>query len=189
MAAQKQKRSWGKTKQRDEVTIINHEKIKGTLQRIAEENKRSQSILKKGSTTNSKSTGVDLQYPELMSNDALVAALKRIKVPIPVYPDGTPSRERLMYLYKNNVLPRPQRSRWKRRRHTPREDRSEAMEVDQQDDNTGWDETVDTPQQQKKRYVSKKEFQIWPCYCILFFVGNCRIQITWRGFPQQRRFH
>lgn len=61
---------------------------------------------------------MDLQQPELMSDERLVEALKRIKVPIPVYADGQPSRERLLYLYKTNVWPQPQRERqqWRRRR-------------------------------------------------------------------------
>ena len=141
------KRSWGKTKQREEITIINHEKIEETLQKLAEEAKTSQSNEQKdGNTVNSgsRSSGVDLQYPELMSNDALIAALKRIKVPIPVYPDGTPSRERLLYLYKTNVMPRPQRNSWTRgrqRRKASKEDAVGVMEVDQEDDGAGWNET------------------------------------------------
>ena len=156
MAAQKLKRrSWGKTKQREEVTIINREKIEETLQKISEESKKSQAILEESNNAaiSKSSTAIDLQYPELMSNDALVAALKRIKVPIPVYPDGTPSRERLMYLYKTNVLPRPQRNRWRtgrRRRNALKGDGSGPMEVDQQDTDAGWDNNADVEQQRKR---------------------------------------
>lgn len=118
MSAQK-KRSWGRTKHK-EVTVISQEKIEETLQSLAEEKKQREVSSNVGCTISARAPGgvesMDLQYPELMSNDTLVAALKRIKVPIPVYPDGSPSRERLLYLFKTNVLPRPQRNQQKRRR-------------------------------------------------------------------------
>lgn len=105
-APREKKRAWGKT-ERKEITIINRENIEETLRNMSEE-------AKKCTVTSEESTRVmNLQYPELMSDEALVVALKRIKVPIPVYSDGRPSRERLLYLYKTNVLPRPQRSQWK----------------------------------------------------------------------------
>lgn len=106
------RRSWGKTKHR-EVTVVNQEKIEEALQSLAEEAARK---AESPDEATCKETGVDLQYPELMSDGALISALKRIKVPIPVYSDGRPSRERLLYLYKMNVLPRPQRNHWKRKR-------------------------------------------------------------------------
>ena len=56
-------------------------------------------------------TQIDLQHPDLMNNDSLVKYLRDIKVPIPMYPDGTPSRERLIYLFKKHVTPQPQRSK------------------------------------------------------------------------------
>ena len=157
MAAQNlKKRSWGKTKLREGVTVIDREKIEETLQIIAEETKKLQSSQERDNSAAGTGSKSDLQYPELMSNDALVAALKRIKVPIPVYPDGTPSRERLMYLYKTNVLPRPQRNSWKRgrqRRNVAEGGNVDMTEVDQQDNSAGWDETPGTVELQRKRCV------------------------------------
>lgn len=133
MSAQKERRrSWGKTKHR-EVTVINREKIEETLSSIAEEEKKRKLI---SSVNTARSTGGveytgggDLQFPELMSDEALVTALKRIKVPIPVYSDGRPSRERLLYLYKTNVMPRPQRKRERRLRGSQGNNQA-VMEVD-----------------------------------------------------------
>jgi len=75
-------------------------------------------------------SSLDLQQPELMSNERLVEALAKIKVPIPVYSDGSPSRERLLYLYRTYILPQPQRVRhqWRRKaRH--REPGTEKREI------------------------------------------------------------
>ncbi len=139
------RRSWGKAKRREDITIINREGMEDILQKIDEEDKEKIKI-----------TEIDLQYPELMSNEVLTKALKRIKVPIPVYPDGSPSRERLLYLYKLNVLPRPQRSGWVgRRSEKGRLKRSREgndcapMEVDQ--DHILSSENKDA-EKQRKRY-------------------------------------
>ena len=166
MAAQKEKkekRSWGRTKHK-EVTVINQEKIEETLQSLAEEVKQRE-LASSVSYTSSASgapgpagagEGVDLQYPELMSDDALAAVLKRIKVPIPVYPDGRPSRERLLYLFKTNVLPRPQRNQRKRKRQlrdsamvSRGDDGGTAMEVD--DWSTNGAQTNSSTEIQRKR--------------------------------------
>lgn len=117
------KRSWGKTRRREKVVVINREEIEETLQNFAKECRESKSKIQLTSQQNHEKSGcvvpvgMDLQQPELMSNERLIEALKRIKVPIPVYADGSPSRERLLYLYKTNVLPRPQRNKqqWGRR--------------------------------------------------------------------------
>lgn len=116
--SEKVKRSWGKGRQREEVTIINREKIEETLQTLVEEAKKCKTASNSSNkaTTGTRTDEMDLQYPELMSDESLVTALKRIKVPIPVYPNGRPSRERLLHLYRTNILPRPQRNRRKRRR-------------------------------------------------------------------------
>ena len=123
----RKKRSWGKTRRR-EVTIINREEMEETLQTLAEEVRQS----KVNSGMDGENTGIHLQYPELMSNETLIKALRQLKVPIPVYPDGHPSRERLLYLYKANVLPRPQRNRWRRRKRLLSND--SKMEVAHSDD-------------------------------------------------------
>lgn len=142
------KRSWGKARHKEDITIINREKIEETLQTIAEEKKKAEVLPPanhktggEGGGGGDQSTGLDLQYPELMSNESLVAALRRIKVPIPVYPDGNPSRERLLYLYKTNVLPRPQRNRSRGSRGQRRGQKVEQgeqgvteMDIDQTDD-------------------------------------------------------
>lgn len=144
------RRSWGKTTHR-EITVINREKIEETLKTIAEETKKCQAT----SDESNRSVGiVDLQYPELMSNDSLITALKRIKVPIPVYSDGKPSRERLLYLYRMNVLPRPQRNGRGRARtgiswNPDRGDQGGvAMDVEQQND---WSVNGATRELQRKR--------------------------------------
>ena len=82
--------------------------IEDTLQKFAEEVK-SFKERHEAASTSKQNHEVDLQQPELMSDFALVEALKKIKVPIPVYADGRPSRERLLYLFRQHVIPRPQR--------------------------------------------------------------------------------
>lgn len=146
------RRSWGKTKPREEISIINHEKIEETLKAIAEETKHSEVSLERSS-----SNLTDLQYPELMSNDALVTRLKYIKVPIPVYPDGKPSRERLLHLYKVHVLPRPQRAKWRNRKK-----KNGGMSQDDQMEVDDWSVKADGNSStilQRKRYLSASIIQ------------------------------
>ena len=123
----KKRRSWGKSLQRDAVTVLDGNGLKDTLKKLEEEARENKSRIKEtlkvynngDSNTNPPSlSSLELQQPELMSNDRLVDALTKIKVPIPVYPDGSPSRERLLYLYRTYVLPRPQRARrqWRQAR-------------------------------------------------------------------------
>lgn len=157
MSEQKERRrSWGRTKHR-EVTVIDQKKIEETLHSFAEEVRKREVVSNEISVESTG--GIDLQYPELMSNDALISALKRIKVPIPVYPDGSPSRERLLYLFKTNVLPRPQRKQWKQKRRlqgsiVSHDDHGgSAMEVD--DWCAGGAQTAEL---QRKRYTMKQLF-------------------------------
>jgi hypothetical protein len=165
------KRSWGCRTKQKEVIIINQEKIEKTLQLAAEAKKRE--VVLKESTI--EGTGEsDLQYPELMSNDTLIAALKRIQVPIPVYPDGSPSRERLLYLFKTNVMPRPQRSRRKRLRGSQSnhgvEDKGDiAMEVD--DWSESGPQSRSKAELQRKRYSSQYFVDILSCITICL-LGN-----------------
>lgn len=107
-SAEKAKRRWGKTRHRDKITIVDRMEIEDTLQKFAEEVKSFKERDEVASTPK-QNHELDLQQPELMSNFTLVEALKKIKVPIPVYADGRPSRERLLYLYRQHVMPRPQR--------------------------------------------------------------------------------
>ena len=109
----KAKRRWGKSRHREKITIVDRMEIEETLQKFASEVKERHSVAP--SPDQEKEETVDLQQPELMTDFALVEALKKIKVPIPVYSDGTPSRERLLYLFRQHVLPRPQRARRGRR--------------------------------------------------------------------------
>ena len=132
------KRAWGKTRQREKINIINREDIEETLQVLAEEARLAKKAVDSASEDKSNSLGQGsskhFQCPELLSNEDLIKALQKIKVPIPVYADGSPSRERLLYLYKTNVQPRPQRSRQRRRGGGYKEGEVVAMEVDQSND-------------------------------------------------------
>ncbi len=65
----------------------------------------------------SAETSVDLQHPEFLSTAKLVNLLKERKVPIPVYEDGSTSRDRLLFLFKQHVVPRPQRNSRKKRHY------------------------------------------------------------------------
>ena len=105
---EKAKRRWGKTRNREKITIVDKMEIEETLQKFAEEVKLSEKRHEVAPTPK-QNHELDLQQPELMSDFALVEALKKIKVPIPVYVDGRPSRERLIYLFRQHVIPRPQR--------------------------------------------------------------------------------
>ena len=124
MSVELKKRRWGKARPRVNVTVINKADLEDTLQKLEEEVKERKSrpiVTSQQSSENLKSTlftGIDLQQPQLMSNERLIEALRKIKVPIPVYLDGSPSRERLLYLYRTYVLPQPQRSKqqWGRKK-------------------------------------------------------------------------
>lgn len=121
------KRSWGRSKLKETcVTIVDQTTIEQTLQTLAEQSKKPPTVAREEKTTN---TTFDLKYPELMSNDDLMAALKLVKVPIPVYADGRPSRERLLHLYKTNVMPRPQRNRWRNRKRRVPEEAASSLQV------------------------------------------------------------
>ena len=102
----RRKRAWGKTKNRG--------KGPPEVETMESDTDTSREPVKKiklmsNEETNNKHA-IDLQYPELMTDSTLVTMLSNIKVPIPVYPDGTPSRERLIYLFKKHVTPQPQRT-------------------------------------------------------------------------------
>lgn len=112
-ATEKTKRRWGKSRHREKITIVDRMEIEDTLQKFAEEEKSFKDRHEVASTPTNDEP--DLQQPELMSDFALVEALRKIKVPVPVYADGTPSRERLIYLFRQHVTPRPQRMRQGRR--------------------------------------------------------------------------
>ena len=106
------RRSWGRASKREKITIIDRMDIEDTLQKIRTESKQNA----EKDNTRIKTGSINLQHPELMDNSTLVECLKRIKVPVPTYPDGTLSRVRLLYLFRKHVTPQPQRVRRKDRR-------------------------------------------------------------------------
>lgn len=107
-STEKSKRRWGKTRNREKITVVDQMEIEVTLQKFAEEVKSFKERHEEA-LTSKQDCELDLLQPELMSDFSLVEALKKIKVPIPVYADGRPSRERLLYLFRQHVIPRPQR--------------------------------------------------------------------------------
>ena len=115
------RRSWGK-RPKEKIAIIDQMEIEEAVK---------QTVL---SDCSPKIGSTDLQHPELMTTERLAGFLSGMKVPIPVYPDGKPSRERLIYLFKRHVMPKPQRDtirgpgKWRRRRKRRRSD--DVMDVD-----------------------------------------------------------
>ena len=111
------RRSWGKPRHKEKLVSIDHMDVAELTRQ--EEN-----------TPHSSNPGAGLQHPELMSNQTLIGQLSAMKVAIPVYSDGQPSRERLLYLFRKHVSPQPQRSGvWRRRRRGGNRD-VVAMDVD-----------------------------------------------------------
>lgn len=100
------KRAWGKTKNRGKGPPET-EAVESDVEMVGEPVKR----IKLSNEEKNTQHSIDLQHPELMSDSVLVEALSSIKVPIPIYSDGRPSRERLIYLFKEHVTPRPQRTK------------------------------------------------------------------------------
>ena len=107
-STEKSKRRWGKTRNREKITVVDQMEIEVTLQKFAEEVKSFKERHEEA-LTSKQDRELDLLQPELMSDFSLVEELNKIKVPIPVYAGGRPSRERLLYLFRQHVIPRPQR--------------------------------------------------------------------------------
>lgn len=99
------KREWGKSREKPNVVIL--EKMDLEVPDRVDSN-LTVTIL---STNNLNRTRFDLQHPEMLTCEQLVDILTKHHVPIPVYSDGSPSRERLLYLFRKHILPRPQRLR------------------------------------------------------------------------------
>lgn len=93
------RRSWGKPRPKEKVLCIDHMDV-AELTRI-----------EKISSDNSRSK--DLLHPELMSNETIVSHLSEMKI---VIPEREPSRERLFYLFRKHVSPKPQRNGFWRRK-------------------------------------------------------------------------
>lgn len=94
------RRSWGKSRQKEKVLCIDHMDVV--------------ELTRTNKSTSDRSRGEDLQHPELMSNQTIVDHLSEMKI---VIPDREPSRERLFYLFRKHVSPKPQRSSfWRKKR-------------------------------------------------------------------------
>ena len=110
MAGVVKKRAWGRSRPITQgVTLLDNTEVEELIKMTVCEGKSSMHAT------------IDLQHPEMISNDELIQTLVQMKVPIPRYDNGEPSRERLIYLFKNHVTPRPQRDRHgvaKKRRRT-----------------------------------------------------------------------
>ena len=100
--APQKKRCWGKSTQREKISIVENMELE-VPDRVVISSFNTQS------TSTGREKSVDLQHPELLSNEVLVRLLTERLVPIPVYENGSASRERLVYLFRKHVVPRPQR--------------------------------------------------------------------------------
>lgn len=191
------KRAWGKTKNRgkgpplvdplDSDMDTPEEPVKRIKINTFEEPNHHQTI--------------DLQSPELMSDSVLVEVLSTFKVPIPVYSDGTPSRERLIYLFKKHVTPQPQRTRgsgrfWRKRISAQRSSTNRVipleMDIDSQQewsDITDSDASTVNSTNKRKRYFEYVLNQDHIVHLYVLFTGSLKMEngIPWRDYP--RRFH
>ena len=120
MASQPQarRRQWGKSRETGKVVIVENMDL-GAPDRVDEgigEKKRD------GNGVKSSEKGLDLQHPEMLSNESLVRILTQYYVPIPAGTDDESNREKLMSLFRMHVQPRPQRQR----RHHRKRDKSQG---------------------------------------------------------------
>ncbi len=141
------RRSWGKARHRDKVDPMD-------VDQIVEQIKQADT---KPAVAPSTDDSTDLQHPELLSDDRLVEVLAGMRVQVPVYSDGRPSRERLIYLFRKHVTPRPQREGCGRRRQGDgrRWRGAVAMEVDHDRQRSDWSDgdsgtTLSAPPQRKR---------------------------------------
>ena len=126
MAKQEKRRSWGRARSKEKIAIVDQMEVDVLV-------KETGSVDKLTDVTCMATDSVDFQHPEIMSSESLVAILSQMRVPIPVYEDGKPSRERMIYLFKRHVTPRPQRDTYWRqlgRRRKRRRGEDIPMEVD-----------------------------------------------------------
>ena len=142
------RRSWGKARSREKIAVIDQMEV-DVLMKVS-----SRSADKRATCVDT--SDIDLQHPELMASDTLTAILSQRRVPIPVYEDGNPSRERLIYLFKKHVTPQPQRdSYWRRTGRRGWRKRRRTEETPMEVDDTGAGDWVlnsdeDTPVQRKR---------------------------------------
>ena len=111
------RRQWGKCREKEKILILENMdlEIPDPIDKGIGEKKRD------GDGGKSSEKSLDLQHPEMLSNQSLTDILTKHHIPIPVYSDGHPSRERLLYLFHIHIQPRPQRLRQmrKKRLRTP----------------------------------------------------------------------
>ena len=140
MANPTPKRRWGKTRQKEKIHVFDQAHTQQLISSAIKERSKLEQSDTHVDKALKNSDKVDLQHPELLSNSTLVETLTQRRVPIPVYQDGTPSRERLLHLFRKHVTPRPQRSSvslagWEGRResgnNSGRKRERDLMEVDQ----------------------------------------------------------
>ena len=136
MAGVAKKRAWGRSRPTAQgVTLLDNIEVEELINTtVCEE------------ISNMHAT-VDLQHPEMATNDDLVEALVQMKVPIPRYDNGEPSRERLIYLFKTHITPRPQRNR-----HGAAKKRKCAADCQIDPSSCDW-ESSDLELKSRKRYV------------------------------------
>ena len=151
------RRSWGKARSREKIAVIDQMEVDVLMK------ESSRSADKRAACVDT--SDIDLQHPELMASDTLTAILSQRRVPIPVYEDGNPSRERLVYLFKKHVTPQPQRdSYWRRpgRRGWRKKRRTDETPMEVDDTGAGdWvlNSDEETPVQ-RKRWVPLKIIMI-----------------------------
>ena len=111
---QAKRRAWGKPREREKVVCVDQMEI----DKLAEETGTGIRLEETDQSGKAANEVTNLQRPELMRNQQLMAALKKMGVPLPVSTSEKQSREQLLYLFKKHVMPRPQRKRLtvKRRR-------------------------------------------------------------------------
>lgn len=146
------RRSWGKARNREKIAVID----KMEVDVLMKDSNASRSADKR--VTCVDTSDIDLQHPELMASDTMIAILSQRRVPIPVYEDGNPSRERLIYLFKKHVTPQPQRDSYWRRPGRGWRKRKRNEETPMEVDNAGtgdWvlnrdEDWAETPVQRKR---------------------------------------
>ena len=111
------KRAWGKSKEQDKITIIENMELELPDKPKLDDSRTVIDEDRKEVIDEDRKEVIDLQHPEMLSNERLVKVLSEMKVSIPVYQNGSPSRERLIYLFRKHVIPRPQRKRRPKIRH------------------------------------------------------------------------
>ena len=120
------KRSWGKSREREKVSIVDQMEIE-QLTKTPEAGT---------SETEACSSGTaSLQHPHLMSDAQLENILRVMKVPLPSSTNEESRRDQLVGLYKKHVMPRPQRTgvQGKKRRKRGEQQAADSNRVVEED--------------------------------------------------------